>query len=75
MEAAIFNNIETKVYGAWNRMAGMPMCENLYKDMMKNGWTKQAETFRNIVWATTFLHPEWSDREIIANFAKETGIC
>ena len=66
--------VETKCNEGFDRMKNMPVCEKFYTDMAKQGFEKQAEVFKSIVFYTTVLHPEWSDMEIFTNFAKEQGI-
>lgn len=66
--------VETKCNDGFDRMKNMPVCEKFYTDMAEQGFEKQAEVFKSIVFYTTVLHPEWSDMEIFTNFAKEQGI-
>ena len=66
--------IENKCDEGFNRMKNMPVCEKFYNEMAGNGFAKLAETFKNIVFYTTILHPSWTDMDIFTDFAKKQGI-
>ena len=76
MEATQLNEmmkemVEKTCNDGFSRMANMPMCENLYNDMIRNGYVEQAISFKNLVFYTTVLEPQLTDRQIIEKILKE----
>lgn len=76
MEATQLNEmmkamVEKTCNEGFNRMANMPMCENLYNDMISNGYVEQAISFKNLVFYTTVLEPHLTDRQIIEKILKK----
>lgn len=63
--------VEKTCNDGFNRMANMPMCENLYNDMIRNGYVEQAISFKNLVFYTTVLEPQLTDSQIIEKILKE----
>ncbi len=63
--------VEKTCADGFSRMANMPMCEKLYNDMIHNGYVEQAISFKNLVFYTTVLEPQLSDRQIIEKILKE----
>ena len=62
--------VEKTCNDGYSRMANMPMCENLYNDMIRNGYVEQAISFKNLVFYTTVLEPQLTDRQIIEKILK-----
>ena len=74
VKAMVNEMIETKCNEGLNRIKNMPMCGRMYASMNKQGFKEEAKIFKSIIFYTAIIHPDWSEKEIIANFAKEVGL-
>lgn len=66
----INDTIKSVVDGIVERMNKMERCKSLYDEMIKDGFSNEAEHFKKMVTYTTLLYPEKTDKEIHDQFLK-----
>lgn len=56
---------------ASEKMKNLPKCQDIFVEMTKQGYVEEMNCFRNIIFFSAMLHPEWTDEELIENFYRE----
>lgn len=63
--------ILARVKRASEKMKNLPKCQAIFDEMTKQGYVEEMNCFRNIIFFSAMLCPEWTDEELIENFYRE----
>ena len=60
--------IETKVEEAYKRMNSFSKLKSVFENLTKKGYAEEMRWFRDVVFATTLYHPDWTEEDILMEF-------
>ena len=65
IDKKIKERIETRVAEAAERMKNLPKSQAIFEELTKQGYVEEMKCFRNVVFSTLLLHPDWTDDDIL----------
>ena len=74
MKQMVDELIELRVKEGLSAMSKITKCKQVYEEMSEQGFTEEAKTFRQIVMFSAILHPDWTDEDMLEDFARNMGI-
>ena len=57
--------IVARVDEATEKMKNLPKCQAIFEELTKKGYVEEMKCFRNVVFSTLLLHPDWTDDDIL----------
>lgn len=67
IEKMLHEMVEQKCQPAFDKLPGFKRCEELFNMMAKES-AKLAEAFKNIVFYTLVLHPDYTEQQVLESF-------